>query len=421
VRKGQALDDAGVAFPDLPEPAIPTTRQPFGIMVTGVGGTGVVTIGALIGMAAHLDGKGVTVLDMTGLAQKGGSVFSHIRIADHPDDLHAVRIAAGEADTVIGGDIIVSGGDIIVSASVEALAKMAPGRTRAVVDPAETPTADFAHRPDWQFPLEKMQTALVDAVGEHDGGPGLELIDARRLALVLMGDAIAANLILLGFAWQKGLVPVSHQALMDAIELNGAAVEMNRKAFLWGRRAAHAPERVERLARPAAPIPIRPASLDELIATRVGYLTAYQDARLGSRYRAKVEKVREAELRVTGDPRSTRLSEAVARNYFKLLAYKDEYEVARLYTDPAFRAKIAAPGEDRRNFRRRLYAALSSGSAIDGAPRPRHRKNRQKRLWSVHDDRLSLAGQAEVLTWYPLGPVRPDRRASHRTRADPDL
>ncbi|HRD35100.1 MAG TPA: indolepyruvate ferredoxin oxidoreductase family protein [Rhodocyclaceae bacterium] len=335
VRKGQALDDAGLAFPDLPEPAIPTTRQPFGIMVTGVGGTGVVTIGALIGMAAHLDGKGVTVLDMTGLAQKGGSVFSHIRIADHPDDLHAVRIAAGEADTVIGGDII-------VSASVEALAKMAPGRTRAVVDPAETPTADFAHRPDWQFPLEKMQTALVDAVGEHDGGPGLELIDARRLALVLMGDAIAANLILLGFAWQKGLVPVSHQALMDAIELNGAAVEMNRKAFLWGRRAAHAPERVERLARPAAPIPIRPASLDELIATRVGYLTAYQDARLGSRYRAKVEKVREAELRVTGDPRSTRLSEAVARNYFKLLAYKDEYEVARLYTDPAFRAKIAA-------------------------------------------------------------------------------
>jgi len=337
VRKGKALEIDESAFPEPPAPSLPDTAQPFGIMVTGVGGTGVVTIGALIGMAAHLDGKGVTVLDMTGLAQKGGSVFSHIRIADRPEDLHAVRIAAGEADAVIGGDVV-------VTASVEALAKMAPGRTRAVVNRAETPTSEFTRNPDWQFPLDKMERAIREALGDGADAPA-DFLDAQHIATRLMGDAIATNLFLLGFAWQKGMVPVSHNALMKAIELNGVSVEMNRKALLWGRRAACDVSAVERLADPAPAVPFKPRTLDDAIATRMEFLTAYQDAAYAERYRRLVERVREAEARATGSVRSTRLTEAVARNYFKLLAYKDEYEVARLYTDPAFWEEVNATFE----------------------------------------------------------------------------
>ncbi|MFN3988386.1 MAG: indolepyruvate ferredoxin oxidoreductase family protein [Rhodocyclaceae bacterium] len=337
-RKGRVLQADETSFGDLPEPQLPTTEAPFGILVTGVGGTGVVTIGALIGMAAHLDGKGVTVLDMTGLAQKGGSVFSHVRIADRPESLHAVRVAAGEADAVIGGDLV-------VTASTEALAKMAGGKTRAVVSRAETPTSDFAHNPDWQFPLDKMERTIRESLGGADGISPVEFIDAQDLAVTLMGDAIAANLLLLGFAWQRGMVPVSHAALMEAIALNGVAVDMNRKAFLWGRRAAHDLELVTRIARPAVVVPLKPRSVDEVIALRAETLVDYQDEAYAQRYRALVARVREAELRVTGDPASTRLTEAVARNYFKLLAYKDEYEVARLYADPAFWKEVDAAFE----------------------------------------------------------------------------
>ncbi|MGL1834159.1 indolepyruvate ferredoxin oxidoreductase family protein [Rhodocyclaceae bacterium SMB388] len=334
LRKGKAVAADESMFDELPVPVLPSLNEPFGIMVTGVGGTGVVTIGALIGMGAHLDGRGVTVLDMTGLAQKGGSVFSHIRIANQPEDLHAVRIAAGEADAVIGGDVI-------VTASTEALAKMAPGRTRVVVNNAETPTSDFTRNPDWQFPLDKMVKTIRDAVGGGavDDSP-IDVLDAQQIATALMGDAIATNLFLLGYAWQRGLVPVSHDGLMRAIELNGVAIDMNRKAFLWGRRAAHAPDKVERFTRPAEIVPIRAIDLDDIVAKRVDLLTAYQDKAYAARYRALVVKVREAELQVTGNAGSARLTEAVARNYCRLLAYKDEYEVARLYSDPGFWKRI---------------------------------------------------------------------------------
>ncbi len=321
LRKGAAMAADESHFANLPDPAIPDTAEPYGILVTGVGGTGVVTIGALIGMGAHLDGKGVTVLDMTGLAQKGGSVFSHIRVATHPDELHAVRIAAGEADAVIGGDVV-------VSASVEALAKMAGGRTRAVINCAETPTSDFAKDPDWQFPLDKMQAAVREAIGNAEA----DFLDATALAAKLMGDTIAANLFLLGFAWQKGMVPVSHASLMQAIELNAVAIEMNKKAFLWGRRAAHDLAAVLRFAHPAQPVTLHPASLDERIEKRVAALTDYQNAAYAERYRSLVARVRDAEAPFG----TTRLTEAVAQNYFKLLAYKDEYEVARLFTQETF-------------------------------------------------------------------------------------
>ncbi len=330
LRKGQPLADDETAAAALPEPPLPATARPYGLLVTGVGGSGIVTVGALIGMAAHLDGKGVTVLDMTGLAQKGGSVFSHVRIADTPAALHAVRIAAGEADCVIGGDAV-------VSASIEALGKMTADRTRAVVDTAETPTSDFTHKPDWQFPLPRMEAAIADATV-----PGAaHFIPARALATALLGDAIATNLFLLGYAWQKGMVPVSLVALSTAIELNAVAVDMNKRAFLWGRRAAHDLEAVMRRLQPAPAPPLHPPSLDEAVARRAAYLRAYQDAAYAERYQRLIGRVREAEQRLIG-PGSKALAEVVARNYFSLLAYKDEYEVARLYTEPTFHEKLAA-------------------------------------------------------------------------------
>ncbi len=345
LRRGGSRQIDESAFAEPPPPALPATERPYGVMVTGVGGTGVVTIGALIGMAAHLDGKGVTVLDMTGLAQKGGSVFSHIRIADRPEDLHAVRIAAGEADAVIGGDVV-------VTASVEALAKMALGRTRAVVNCAETPTSDFAHNPDWPFPLDKMETSVTEAIGRD----AAEFLDAQGIATALMGDAIATNLFLLGFAWQKGMVPVSHQALQQAIELNGVAIEMNRKAFLWGRRAAVEPAAVQRAATPASVTPLHAETLDDIVARRADYLAGYQDAAYAERYRRLVSRVRNAEAALG----SIRLAETVARQMFRLMAYKDEYEVARLYCDEAFWQRIDETFEGEYEVRFHLAAPLLS-------------------------------------------------------------
>ena len=327
LRKGQTVSTDDDAFAPLPDPVLPDTGRPYNILVTGVGGTGVVTIGALIGMAAHIDGKGVSVLDMTGLAQKYGAVFSHLRIADRPDDIHAARIATGEANAIVGGDLV-------VSASTEAISKMLTGSTRAVVNTAETPTAEFTRNPDWQFPLDRMEARIVESCGEDRTW----FIDTQHLASRLMGDAIFANTLLLGIAWQRGMIPVSLAAIEKAFELNGTAVDKNKLAFRWGRRAAIQPEAVEMAAAPAAAVPMQGFSrnLDEVIDRRVAELTAYQDAALGRRYRAFVARVQAAEVGLG----STQLAEVVARQYFRLLAIKDEYEVARLYTEPAFLARV---------------------------------------------------------------------------------
>ncbi len=326
LRKGKALehDEGGQMSAAPPAPSLANTAAPFGILITGVGGTGVVTLGALIGMAAHIDGKGVTVLDMTGLAQKGGAVFSHVRICDDPAAIHAVRIATGEADAVIGGDAI-------VSASAEALAKMQTGRTRAVVNCAETPTAEFTGNPDWRFPLERIRTALAEATGMDL----LDCLDASTLATQLMGNAIYANLLLLGFAWQRGLVPVSEAALTRAIELNGTAVEMNLRAFRWGRRLAHDPACAPQAGSAAPSEP----GFAELLADRTQRLTVYQDAAYAARYRTLVERVR------AHPAADEALAAAVARNYYQLLAVKDEYEVARLYAETGFLDRVAAQFE----------------------------------------------------------------------------
>jgi len=327
-------------WPELPAPTLPGIAEaPYGILVTGVGGTGVVTIGALLGMAAHIEGKGVTVLDMAGLAQKGGPVTSHIRLAETPEDLHAVRLSAGSADLVLGCDLV-------VAASQEALGKMSAGKTTAIVNDQETVTGDFTRNSTaYSFPGDALKEVIVESVGAE----GSDFISATRLATALLGDSIAANLFLTGYAWQKGLIPVSREAIEQAIDLNGVAVTFNKQAFLWGRRAAVDLEGVRKAAFPRGESPaatasaVKPQSLDELIARRVAFLTDYQDAAYAERYRALVARVREAESAKT--PETSDLAEAVARYAFKLMAYKDEYEVARLYAAPEFMAKVKAQFE----------------------------------------------------------------------------
>jgi indolepyruvate ferredoxin oxidoreductase len=328
LRKGKAASPAGDAdFPQLPEPQAPELDKPYGVLVTGIGGTGVLTIGQIVAMAAHLEGKGATVLDMSGLAQKFGPVMSHVRIASSPDEIHSVRVGTGAADLVLGCDFVVASG-------TEALSKMNDKSTKVLVNATVSPTADFVKNPDWQLPGTDLQADIVEAAGARN----VDFVPAGKLATALMGDAIATNMVMLGYAFQKGWVPLAEESLSRAIELNGVAVEFNRKAFLWGRRAATDLARVERLATPADVIPISQAysrDLDELIARRVEFLTGYQDAAYAARYRAPVERVRTAESKL-----GTALTEAVARYGFKLMAYKDEYEVARLHSDPAFLRRI---------------------------------------------------------------------------------
>jgi indolepyruvate ferredoxin oxidoreductase len=316
-------------FPPLPEPVPAAIDRAYAVLVTGIGGTGVVTIGQILAMAAHVEGKGVTVLDMSGLAQKGGPVMSHVRIADTPEDLHAARIGTGEASLVIGCDLV-------VAASPDALAKMSEPRTRAVINATTAPTADFVRNPNWQLPDKKLRQDIGDACGRNN----VAFLSAGSISTSLMGDSIATNMFMLGYALQQGWVPVSAAAVEKAIELNGVSVEFNLQSFVWGRRAAVDLARVEKIATPAEIIPISQhlsRNLDELVANRVEFLTAYQDAAYAARYRDLVEKVRRVESEKTG---GTKLAEAVARYYAKLMAYKDEYEVARLHSDPAFMRKI---------------------------------------------------------------------------------
>jgi indolepyruvate ferredoxin oxidoreductase len=342
-----------VAF-DVPQPEVPAlpARGAYGTLILGVGGTGVVTIGQLMGMAAHLEGKSLSVLDMAGLAQKGGAVFSHVQIGHRPEDLYATRIAMGEAHLVLGCDLIVAAG-------AEALSKMRAGHTRAVLNTAETPTADFVKNPDWQFGAGGLVQQVRETIGAE---ANLALVDATGLATALLGDAIYTNPFVLGYAWQKGWVPLGYEALIRAIELNGVAVEANKRAFEWGRAAAHDLEAVKKAAareQGAQVIELKrtATSLDEIVARRVEFLTGYQSAAYAKRYADLVARVRRVESdRLAG---ATRLAEAVARNYFKLLAYKDEYEVARLHADPAFRAKLAAQfeGVDGKPYKLNFYLA----------------------------------------------------------------
>ena len=334
LRKPERVTD-NTLFAALPEPARPAIdARVYSIMVAGMGGTGVVTIGAILGMAAHLEGLGCGLLDMAGLAQKGGSVWSHLRFGPSPESIKTIRIAAGGADLVLGCDMIVAGNS-------KTLAAVRHGSTRMLVNTQEKMPGEFARDADMKFPSHGLRGNVVDAVGEDCA----EFVDAGRIATALVGDSIAANMFMLGFAYQRGLIPVSASAIEAAIVLNGTAKQMNQDAFLWGRRTAVDAKAVERLLaskRAAAGTGVSPApvkSLEEAIETRRKFLTDYQDAAYAQRYLDLVARVRAVEQRAfTG--RSS-LTEAAAKYYFKLLAIKDEYEVARLHVQSGFLASVA--------------------------------------------------------------------------------
>ncbi len=315
------------ALPAIPMPTLPLIDQVWGIVVGGVGGTGVITIGQLLGMAAHLEGKGVVTQDASGMAQKGGATWSHIQIANRPGDIYTSKVGASRADLVIGCDTI-------VAANKATLSVMQPGNTYVVLNTHDTPTAAFVTNPDWQFPSGNCAGVIDDTVGRDLTSS----FDAEQVAVQMLGDSIYTNPLMLGFAWQKGRVPLSHAALMRAIELNGVQVDNNKTAFEWGRRCAHDLAAVQAQFKAAQIIEfVKKPSLTEMLSSRVDFLSGYQNAVYARTYAAFVEKVRAAEAPL----KSTLLSEAVARYLFKLMAYKDEYEVARLHTDRAFTEKIA--------------------------------------------------------------------------------
>ncbi|MGL4189172.1 MAG: indolepyruvate ferredoxin oxidoreductase family protein [Sphaerotilus sulfidivorans] len=314
------------ALPPLPEPVLPVAESAWGIVVAGVGGTGVITIGQILGMAAHLEGKGVVTQDAAGLAQKGGATWSHIQIASRPEAIFTTKVDTAQADLVIACDPL-------VAAQRPTLATMQPGRTWVALNRHGAPTASLVRNPDWQFPEAGCDSALEQAVGAQ----GLGAFDAEQAATELLGDSIYANPLLLGYAWQHGRIPLGRAAILRAMELNGVQVAANQAAFEWGRRCAHDPSGVRSLFAAQKVIQIvRRPSLDETIARRTEFLSAYQNAAYAEQYRAFVARVREAEAPLS----STRLTEAVAQGLFKLMAYKDEYEVARLHADAAFAAKI---------------------------------------------------------------------------------
>jgi indolepyruvate ferredoxin oxidoreductase len=323
---------------------LPRAATAWGIVVAGVGGTGVITIGQLLGMAAHIEGKGIVTQDAAGLAQKGGATWSHIQIAERMDAIHTTKVGTAEADLVIGCDPI-------VTANGSTLATMRAGRSFVALNTHGAPTAAFVGNPDWRFPAGRCEEAIAAAVGAANIGA----LDAERIAVELVGDSLYTNALLLGYAWQKGRIPLSRAALMRAIELNGVQPGKNQLAFEWGRRAAHDPASVESLLKPAQVIElVRRPRLDDLVARRVEFLTGYQDAAWAQRYRAFVDEVRAAEAPLKGSA----LSEAVARNLFKLMAYKDEYEVARLHTDRAFLDGLASQFEGDYKLRYHLAPPL---------------------------------------------------------------
>jgi indolepyruvate ferredoxin oxidoreductase len=361
LKKGTGVA-AGQELPPLPEPKRPAIAQTYNVIVTGVGGTGIVTIGGILGMAAHLEGKGVGVIDMAGLAQKGGAVYSHMRIAERPEDIHAIRVAAGGADLVLGGDMVVAG-------NKKVLAAVKPGRTAMVVNLAEFLPGDFTRNADFSLPTERLKRAIMSAAGRDQ----VRFVDATRIATALFGSSLGTNIFMVGYAYQLGALPLSADSIEQAIALNGEAVAMNTAAFRWGRRAAIDLAAVEALVKPAPEAQDDnrrlSQSFEETVARRVEFLTAYQDAAYGERYRALVERVKAVEAGRT--PGQCGLAEAVARYLFKLMAYKDEYEVARLYTDGTFAKQVGneVGGEKLRLEFHLAPPLLARRDPVTGVPR----------------------------------------------------
>ena len=360
IRKAEGIAGEVDPLAGVPEPTqFSLDGDGWASIIDGVGGTGVVTIGAVLGMAAHLEGKGCGMIDMAGLAQKGGSVFSHVRIARTPEDIHAIRISAGKADLILGCDLVVSGAKKVLAAVRE-------NHTIFVANTAEIMPGEFARSADYSLPVERLKQAIRAAAGEEMA----HFFDATRTATALFGNSVGANMFMLGFAYQHGGLPLSSEAVEKAIELNGQAVAMNVAAFRWGRRAAHEPAFVRDLvARQSSANATQgvPQTLDEIVARRVEFLTAYQDAAYAQRYSDKVEAIRHAETEVA--PGSTSVTEAVAKNLFKLMAIKDEYEVARLYTDGAFARQLSEQFQSWDRLEFHLAPPIMGRKGADGKPR----------------------------------------------------
>ena len=356
----------GVAMPEdllnrLPSPALPVIDESYDLLVTGVGGTGVITVGALITMAAHLEGKGASVLDFTGFAQKFGPVLSYIRIAQQPSDLNQVRIDGEQADALIGCDLV-------VSSSPKASGTYRANHTRAVLNTAEMSTADFVLYRDANLRTDQRVAALEKVFGSDN----LSTVAANKLAGKLIGNTIYANVLMLGYAWQQGLLPVSLSALMRAIELNAVEIEKNKTAFGWGRVAAADITGLNQIIEPIAALPEPEESLEKAIDRRTEFLVGYQDQNLADRYLAMTERVRAAEISVSGDD-SESLTRSVAKAYFKTIAYKDEYEVARLHTNTDFLKNIRSDYGKKARIRFHLAPPMLN-SGMDSRGRPLKRE-----------------------------------------------
>jgi indolepyruvate ferredoxin oxidoreductase len=344
-RKPKPAQLEGVSLLGLPSPAcVPVGQGAFNIMISGIGGTGVVTVGALVGMAAHLEGKACSIFDMTGLSVKNGAVFSHVRIAASQEALGASKLGVAEADLALAFDAV-------AALSKEPAVTYDANRTRAVANARIVPVAAFQRNPD----LVVDQRLIVQRLEKQSAQ--LDVVDATGLGLRLLGDAIAANLFLLGYACQRGLLPVTPEALERAIEINGVAIPFNKKAFALGRYYAIDPAKIEAAAGARESVSFKPLSdLGDIVAHRTKLLTAYQDAAYAERYQRLVRCVAAAEQRAL--PGKSTLAVTVARQFARLMAYKDEYEVARLYADPAFKQQIKEMFEDGASLRYNLAPPL---------------------------------------------------------------
>jgi indolepyruvate ferredoxin oxidoreductase len=402
LRKSRAAEGAS-DFAELPAPVLPSLATPWNTVITGIGGTGVLTVSAILGMAAHLEAKGCTVLNLSGLAQKFGPVVSHVRIGARQEDIHSVRVAAGDADLLLGCDLV-------VSAAEDPLAKLHDERSHAVVNDFEAPTAAFTRDPDVVFPTEAMKAKIRAEVGQEK----TTFVDATAIATALLGDAIAANLFLLGFAFQRGLVPVSEEAITRAIELNGVQVRFNQQAFLWGRRAAYDEAAVRTIAGIGSGKLVPEPTLDALIAERERFLSAYQDAAWAGRYTRTVARVRAAETAQAGGGGELPFTRAVMRSLFKLMSYKDEYEVARLYTSGDFRRALEQQFEGEFTLKFHLAPPLFS----EKDPVTGHLRKREYGPWMMRA--FGLLARLRVLRGTRLDPFGylAERRMERRLIAD---
>ncbi|MFO0390096.1 MAG: indolepyruvate ferredoxin oxidoreductase family protein [Alphaproteobacteria bacterium] len=398
--KAGSVDDM---FASLPEAKVPEMgAESYNIMVTGIGGTGVLTVGALLGMASHLEGKHCRVLDQTGLAQKGGEVLSHVRLANSLDSISTGHITTGGSDLLLACDVVASVGKT-------AHETLNPERTKAVINTDNTPVADFVTNNNVDFHAEQVKNEILSATVKG----GQHFVPASSYAMVLMGDEIATNVFMLGYAWQKGLVPLSRASIERAIELNGVAINSNKKAFNFGRLAAQNPQAIEKMMgevkgeADAEPIA---QTLEDIISKRVSFLTAYQNATYAERYSTAIAGIKAIEEKL----QSNVVTEAAARYYHKLLAYKDEYEVARLYSNGQFIKELKATFQGDYKLRFNLAPPImEQNDPATGRP-----KKREFGAWML--PAFGLLAKFKFLrgTAFDIFGYHKDRRAERQLIAD---